>query len=130
MVTRKVVVRSLREFSFPFSYGTRAACLSGCSPASTDLLSPVLRVRSVAATKTPIIFIGTGEHVADLEVFRAGPFVSKMLGMGDVAGLMDRVQEVAMANPDRQKEMLKKIEEGGTFTIRDWREQLGNIMSM
>lgn len=53
-----------------------------------------------------------------------------MLGMGDMTGLMEKVQEVQMANPDRQKEMLKKIEEGGTFSIRDWREQIGNIMKM
>ena len=68
--------------------------------------------------------------MTDLEPFRAQPFISKMLGMGDMAGLMDKVQEVALANPEKQKEMMKKIEEGGTFSIRDWREQIGNIMSM
>ena len=66
-------------------------------------------ISAVAATKTPIIFIGTGEHVTDLEPFRAQPFISKMLGMGDMAGLMDKVQEVALANPEKQKEMMKKI---------------------
>lgn len=87
---------------------------------------------SVASTKTPITFIGTGEHVHDLEPFRARPFIAKMLGMGDLSGLADKVEEMQM-NPDvqeRQKEMMKKIEEGGTFTIRDWREQIGNIMKM
>lgn len=87
-------------------------------------------ISAVAATKTPILFIGLGEHMTDLEVFRPQPFISKMLGMGDISGLMDKVQEVQMANPERQQEMLKKIEQGGTFTIRDWREQLSNIMSM
>ncbi|CEH13007.1 signal recognition particle protein [Ceraceosorus bombacis] len=87
-------------------------------------------ISAVAATKTPILFIGLGEHVGDLEVFKPQPFISKMLGMGDMTGLMEKVQEVQMANPDRQKEMLKKIEEGGTFSIRDWREQIGNIMKM
>lgn len=87
-------------------------------------------ISAVAATKTPILFIGLGEHMTDIEVFRPQPFISRMLGMGDISGLMDKVQEVQMANPERQQEMLKKIEEGGTFSIRDWREQLGNIMSM
>ena len=87
-------------------------------------------ISAVAATKTPILFIGLGEHMTDIEVFRPQPFISKMLGMGDISGLMDKVQEVQMANPERQQEMLKKIEEGGTFSIRDWREQLSNIMSM
>ena len=36
---------------------------------------------SVAATQSPIIFIGTGEHMHDIESFEATRFVSKMLGM-------------------------------------------------
>ncbi|UZJ55168.1 hypothetical protein CBS101457_004488 [Exobasidium rhododendri] len=87
-------------------------------------------ISAVAATKTPILFIGLGEHMTDIEVFRPQPFISKMLGMGDISGLMDKVQEAQMVNPEKQQEMLKKIEQGGTFTIRDWREQLSNIMNM
>ncbi|KAK0522345.1 Signal recognition particle [Tilletia horrida] len=88
-------------------------------------------ISAVAATRTPIIFIGTGEHATDLEPFRPGPFISKLLGMGDMAGFMDKMQEVAMSqNPERQKAMMEKIVEGGTFTIRDWKEQVGNIMGM
>ncbi len=84
---------------------------------------------SVAATKTPIIFLGTGEHLHDLEKFNPQPFVSKLLGMGDVQGLVEHMQDMARANPDRQKEMAKKLEQG-KFSIRDWREQLSSIMSM
>ncbi|KAL9936479.1 hypothetical protein V8E36_004547 [Tilletia maclaganii] len=88
-------------------------------------------ISAVAATRTPIIFIGTGEHAGDLEPFRPGPFISKLLGMGDMAGFMDKMQEVAMSqNPERQKAIMDKIAEGGTFTIRDWKEQVGNIMGM
>lgn len=36
---------------------------------------------------------------------------------------------MARANPDRQKDLAKKLEQG-KFTIRDWREQLSNIMNM
>jgi signal recognition particle subunit SRP54 len=36
---------------------------------------------------------------------------------------------MAMANPDRQKDLAKKLGEG-KFSIRDWREQLSNIMGM
>jgi len=46
---------------------------------------------SVAATKTPIIFLGTGEHLHDLEKFAPQPFVSKLLGMGDVQGLVEHM---------------------------------------
>lgn len=34
----------------------------------------------VAATKSPVIFIGTGEHTDDFEPFKVQPFVSKLLG--------------------------------------------------
>lgn len=83
----------------------------------------------VAATKTPIIFLGVGEHLTDLDRFAPAPFISKMLGMGDVQGLMEHMQSVVMQNPEKQKEMVKKFEEG-KLSIRDWREQLQNIMNM
>lgn len=89
-------------------------------------------ISAVASTKTPIIFIGTGEHINDLEPFRARPFISKLLGMGDLSGLMDRVEEMQNDTDvqQRQQDMMKKLQEGGTFTIRDWREQLTNVMKM
>ena len=41
-------------------------------------------ISAVAATKTPIVFIGTGEHVGDLEIFKPTTFISKLLGIGDI----------------------------------------------
>lgn len=35
---------------------------------------------SVAATHSPVIFIGTGEHIDDLEQFKTQPFIQKLLG--------------------------------------------------
>ncbi|KAI5450557.1 Signal recognition particle [Naganishia albida] len=86
-------------------------------------------ISAVAATKTPIIFLGVGEHLNDLERFAPQPFVSKLLGMGDMQGLFEHMQDVAMANPDKQKAMAKKLEEG-KFALRDWREQLSTLMNM
>ncbi|GAA5987687.1 hypothetical protein JCM10908_007172 [Rhodotorula pacifica] len=86
-------------------------------------------ISAVAATNTPIIFIGTGEHLHDLEKFSPQPFISKMLGMGDMQGLVERAQEMAMANPERQENMMKKLEKG-EFTIRDLKEQLNTVMGM
>jgi len=37
-------------------------------------------ISRVAATKSPIIFIGTGEHIDDFEPFKTRPFISKLLG--------------------------------------------------
>jgi signal recognition particle subunit SRP54 len=83
----------------------------------------------VAATKTPIIFLGVGEHLQDLDRFSPGPFISQLLGMGDMQGLMEHMTDMARQNPTRQKEMTKAFEEG-KLSIRDWREQMQNIMSM
>jgi len=83
----------------------------------------------VAATKTPIIFLGIGEHLHDLDRFSPQPFISKLLGLGDMQGLMEHMQDLAIQNPDKQKEMAKKLEEG-KLSIRDWREQISNVMNM
>lgn len=85
--------------------------------------------KRVAATKTPIIFLGVGEHLHDLDRFSPQPFISKLLGLGDMQGLMEHMQDLATQNPDKQKEMAKKLEEG-KLSIRDWREQISNVMNM
>ena len=82
-------------------------------------------ISAVAATGTPIVFIGTGEHMLDLERFVPRNFISKLLGMGDIPGLVEHVQSLKLD----QKETIKHISEG-IFTIRDLRDQLQNIMKM
>ena len=96
---------------------------------SYEIRLPHSHLRSVAATKTPIIFLGVGEHLHDLDRFSPQPFISKLLGLGDVQGLMEHMQDLATQNPDKQKEMAKKLEEG-KLSIRDWREQIQNVMNM
>ncbi|CRK28983.1 hypothetical protein BN1708_018372, partial [Verticillium longisporum] len=46
-------------------------------------------ISAVAATHTPIVFIGTGEHMLDFERFAPQQFVQKLLGMGDMASLVE-----------------------------------------
>ncbi|KAK4745980.1 hypothetical protein SAY87_012292 [Trapa incisa] len=65
---------------------------------------------AVAATKSPVIFIGTGEHMDEFEVFDVKPFVSRLLGMGDLTGFMDKIHEVVPV--DQQPELLQKLSEG------------------
>ncbi|CAH0546186.1 unnamed protein product [Brassicogethes aeneus] len=81
---------------------------------------------AVAATKSPIIYIGTGEHIDDLESFKTKPFISKLLGMGDIEGLIDKVNELKLED---NEELLEKIKHG-QFTLRDMYEQFQNIMKM
>ena len=42
---------------------------------------------------------------------------------------MEHMQDIATQNPDKQKEMAKKLEEG-KLSIRDWKEQIQNVMNM
>lgn len=82
-------------------------------------------ISAVAATRTPIVFIGTGEHLLDLERFDPKSFVSRLLGMGDMQGLVEHVQSLKLD----QKGAMRSISEG-RFSVRDLRDQLGNIMKM
>eukprot|EP00051_Salpingoeca_urceolata_P033149 m.19194 g.19194 ORF g.19194 m.19194 type:complete len:515 (+) comp5891_c0_seq1:396-1940(+) len=81
---------------------------------------------AVAATQSPVIFIGTGEHIDDLEAFQTRPFISKLLGMGDIKGLMDKVSEL---NLEDNKELVEKLKHG-QFTLRDMYEQFLNIQKL
>jgi len=81
---------------------------------------------AVAGTSAPIIFIGTGEHIDDLEPFKTQPFISKLLGMGDIEGLIDKVNELKL---DENEELIDKLKQG-VFTLRDMYEQFQNIMKM
>ncbi|XP_012867695.1 PREDICTED: signal recognition particle 54 kDa protein [Dipodomys ordii] len=81
---------------------------------------------AVAATKSPIIFIGTGEHIDDFEPFKTQPFISKLLGMGDIEGLIDKVNELKL---DDNEALIEKLKHG-QFTLRDMYEQFQNIMKM
>jgi signal recognition particle subunit SRP54 len=82
---------------------------------------------AVAATKSPISFIGTGEHMHEFETFETGKFVSRLLGKGDWNSFIERVQD---AVPDEdQPELMDKISRG-QFTMRIMYEQFANITKM
>jgi len=48
---------------------------------------------AVAATNAKIRFIGTGEGIDDLELFDAQSFVSRLLGLGDLKSLIEKVKK-------------------------------------
>lgn len=68
---------------------------------------------SVAATHSPIIFIGTGEHIDEFEEFKVKPFVQKLLGMGDIEGLVEKVSELGLED---NEELVKRLKQG-TLTL-------------
>jgi signal recognition particle subunit SRP54 len=82
---------------------------------------------AVAATKSPVVFIGTGEHMQDFEVFDVKPFVSRLLGMGDLSGLVNKIKDAMPA--DQQPELMQRLIEG-TFTLRVFYELFQNLLNM
>ncbi|MFH1402870.1 MAG: signal recognition particle protein Srp54 [Candidatus Altiarchaeota archaeon] len=80
-----------------------------------------------AETNAPVYFIGVGEHIEDIEPFDPKRFVSRLLGMGDIEGLLEKAMEVDF-DEESAKRMMK-----GQFTLRDLYqqlEQMGNMGSM
>ncbi len=84
-----------------------------------------LSVRSV--TNKPIKYIGMGEKMEDLEPFYPDRMASRILGMGDVLSLIDKVQ----ANIDEQEaiDMAKKMR-ANDFTLEDFLSQMQQIKKM
>lgn len=84
-----------------------------------------LSVRSV--TNKPIKYIGMGEKMEDLEPFYPDRMASRILGMGDVLSLIDKVQ----ANIDEQEalDMAKKMR-ANDFTLEDFLAQMQQIKKM
>jgi signal recognition particle subunit SRP54 len=56
------------------------------------------------------MFIGTGEHVDEFETFEAEAFVSRLLGLGDVKGLMGKLTDIMPEQ--QQEEMMAQLSEG------------------
>lgn len=74
----------------------------------------------MAATQSPIIYIGTGEHFDDFEAFDPESFIRRLLGLGDLKNLMKKVQDTMSSKTGKQ--MMENLKEG-KFTLRDMRDQ-------
>jgi len=82
---------------------------------------------AVATSGAPIVFLGTGEHLDELERFEPTRFVSRLLGMGDIQTLLERFEE--LSNKEAAEEAAKKLMTG-RFTLRDMRTQLESLGQM
>ena len=81
---------------------------------------------AVAATGAPIKFIGTGEKIEDLEAFIPSRFVGRLLGMGDLETLLEKVHDAEIKVPQKKaKEILS-----GNFTLTDMYEQFQAVKNM
>lgn len=80
-----------------------------------------------AETKASVYFIGTGEKINDIEEFNPKSFLSRLLGMGDLESLIEKIKSVT--DEGKQKEMQKRAEEG-VLSLEDVIEQVKSMGSM
>ncbi|MGQ4833238.1 MAG: signal recognition particle protein Srp54 [Candidatus Asgardarchaeia archaeon] len=81
---------------------------------------------AVAATGAPIAFIGTGEHIEDIELFNPPMFVGRLLGLPDIEQLIKKVREAkVISSKEKTLRMLK-----GKFTLIDFYEQINAISKL
>jgi signal recognition particle subunit SRP54 len=85
-----------------------------------------LSVRAV--TGVPIKLMGTGEKLDALEAFAPARFASRILGMGDIVGLVEQVQ----AEVDREavERVAGKVKRGRALDLNDFKEQLEQIVKL
>lgn len=82
---------------------------------------------AVAETRAPIVFIGVGEKIDDLEKYEPPRFISRLLGMGDIQALLEKAMEVA--EKEKAEEVARKII-SGKFTLKDMYEQMEMLTKM
>src|SRR3989344_1524593 len=80
-------------------------------------------------TKAPVYFIGTGEKPSDIEIFSPSAFISRILGLGDLESLIEKVKTATEFDEKKQKQIQEKLEEG-RFNLRDLQEQLKSMSGM
>lgn len=82
---------------------------------------------AVAATKAPIRFIGIGEGIEEVELFSPPRFVGRLLGMGDIEALVEKVKELQATTPSK-KAMSAMV--SGRFTLKDLYVQMQTMRKM
>jgi len=84
-----------------------------------------LSIRHV--TSVPIKFVGTGERPSEFDAFHPDRMVGRILGMGDLLGLIEKAEEaVDVAQAMEMERKLRKNQ----FTLQDFRDQIRTIQKM
>jgi len=81
---------------------------------------------AVAAIGAPIKFISAGEKLGDIEPFIPSRFVGRLLGMGDLQSLVDKVREAEVKVPEKKVRAFLS----GKFTLMDMYEQFESMKKM
>ncbi len=81
---------------------------------------------AVAATHAKIKFVGTGEKIDDLEQFIPSSFVGRLLGMGDIKALVEKVREAEIVVPQKKARAFLD----GKFSLKDMYDQMVAVRKM
>ena len=81
---------------------------------------------AVAAIGAPIKFISSGEKLGDIEQFIPSRFVGRLLGMGDLQSLVDKVRDAEVKVPEKKVRAFMS----GKFTLTDMYEQFESMKKM
>ena len=82
-----------------------------------------LSVRHV--TGKPLKFAGVGEKLTGIEEFHPERMASRILGMGDILGLVEEAQRGV--DQDKAQEFVKKMKSGKGFDLNDFKDQIGQM---
>ncbi len=105
-----------------------AVTMSGCILTKTDADVRGGAALSVAhSTGVPIRYVGTGEKIEAFELFDPARMAGRILGQGDVVGLVEKIQ--ANVDQDVAEKAAAKIKKG-QFDLGDFAEQLGQMQNM
>eukprot|EP01132_Coremiostelium_polycephalum_P005673 gene5673-7059_t len=80
---------------------------------------------AVAATKSPIIFIGSGEHIPYFELFDPKAFIGKLLGEGNMKEVFETIKEVIPDDPSSFKAL-----QTGKYTLGDMKQHFLQILKI
>lgn len=82
---------------------------------------------AASVTGCPVKFAGVGERVDEFEPFQAERMVGRILGMGDVLGLIEKAEQVV--DREQAEEQIRKLRRG-EFTLEDYRSQLSQVKKL
>lgn len=105
-----------------------AVNMSGCILTKTDADVRGGAALSVAhSTGVPIRYVGTGEKIDAFEVFDPSRMAGRILGQGDVVGLVEKIQSTV--DQEQAQKAAAKMRKG-QFDLDDFAEQLGQMQNM
>ena len=82
-----------------------------------------------AVTGKPILYVGMGEKLSDLEQFYPDRMAGRILGMGDVLSLIEKAQENISIDGEKEKEMAARMKKG-KFDFNDYLESMKQMRNM